>query len=162
MRAQLLLCALCACGGTAVVDGSGQGGKGQGGSGSTTTTTTPTKGCDDHNDCPGGLCVFSTGTCAPPCGDICSPCGPGLVCDGCATSSCPGCLDCGGACLAAAPGQCDDHDDCAQDEVCLYGTGKCAPTCGASACADPNMICDACATAGCPCCKNCGAACLPL
>lgn len=61
--------------------------------------------CDDHDDCgsnPGdSVCVFFTGTCAQRCGAGSPPCPPSLTCEPCATSSCPGCDDCIGACVKA-------------------------------------------------------------
>jgi hypothetical protein len=107
------------------------------------------------------VCLFESGSCARICGEPCTPCGAGLVCDPCATSSCPNCFDCRSACVLAAPGTCDDHDDCGADQVCLFGEGQCAPTCDSPECSDPNMICAGCVTSSCPCCKDCGSACLP-
>jgi hypothetical protein len=146
--------ALVASGGKVVVS-TGAGG----GSSTGTAGGTP---CEGNSDCPAnGVCI--SGTCAPGCnGNLSEPCGKGLVCDTCASSSCPTCDDCIGACLPAKPGQCDDHDDCASDEVCLYGMEICAPACDStnSTCANPNQVCDGCATSSCPGCEDCRGACV--
>jgi len=59
--------------------------------------------CDEHLDCGMSIgddvCVFFSGTCAQRCGAGSPPCPPGLGCDDCATSSCPACDDCIGACV---------------------------------------------------------------
>lgn len=109
---------LLGCGAQVVLEDDG----GSGGSGTTSTTSGTTKSttaatqttnvgssstgfvaCDDHGDCgitPGDdVCVFKTGFCAQRCGPGSPPCPPGLVCDDCATGSCPACQDCVGACL---------------------------------------------------------------
>jgi hypothetical protein len=94
---------------------------GCGGSGNTSSTTKATNAsttkatsvatssstgfvpCDDHDDCgvtPGDdVCVFGAGFCAQRCGPGSPPCPPTFVCEPCATSSCPACSDCLGACL---------------------------------------------------------------
>ncbi|MEQ9318762.1 MAG: hypothetical protein RIF41_06360 [Polyangiaceae bacterium] len=58
---------------------------------------------------------------------------------------------------------CTTHDDCPGDDVCLFGTGQCAPSCGefCDAC-DPGTVCDGCATGSCPGCADCVAACVPI
>lgn len=159
-----------ACGGTSVVDG------GNGGSGDTTTTTTGSTtttasttssstssgACDEHEDCPAGVCLFATGQCAAACEGLCDSCGTGAVCNGCATSSCPICADCLAACVPVDEGRCDDDDPCGASEVCLFDRLQCVPTCGSDDCADPNSYCDPCATGSCCGCKDCVAACLPL
>ncbi len=59
--------------------------------------------CDDHDDCGGEVCIFGagpdgTGVCAPSCdGGGCAD--PSMVCDECATGSCPCCRDCQAACV---------------------------------------------------------------
>jgi hypothetical protein len=164
----VLLSSLVACGGKAIVDDSG----GSGGtttssstsssSSSTSASSSGTVGCEDHSDCPDEwVCVYDTGVCALRCGDPCQPCGAGEICDICATSSCPGCKDCTGACVAAAAGQCDDHMDCAAQEACIFGMSQCAPSCTSMGCADPNLVCQDCATSSCACCLDCGSACVP-
>ncbi|NUP05948.1 MAG: hypothetical protein HOW73_07810 [Polyangiaceae bacterium] len=59
--------------------------------------------CDDHDDCgvsPGeAVCIFTFGLCAQRCGPASPPCPPGTFCESCATSSCPACDDCIGACV---------------------------------------------------------------
>jgi hypothetical protein len=148
------------CGGNVVVGGGGSGGSGPGGDGGSTSTSTPTPtgGCDDHADCPDGLCIFSNGTCSTKC-DEAAPCPAGQICDGCATSSCPGCEDCTAACVPAN-GKCDDHDDCASDSVCLYGAQKCEPKCNANGgCDEVDLVCNDCATSSCPFCNDCVGAC---
>src|SRR5690606_21423525 len=78
------------CGGIAIVDPDGGSGGATASSttGATTSvssTGTGTTGCTDHADCPGGVCVFATGTCAASCAvDACDPCSPGTVCEPCA------------------------------------------------------------------------------
>ncbi len=156
--------AFAACGGTAVVDG-GSGGSGTGTgttTGTPTTTTTTGTPCTTHADCGDRVCVFATGTCAEPCEDFCEGCGSGSICNDCATSSCPQCLDCVAACVPIQPGQCDDDDACAGGEVCLFFADTCAPSCESSDCADPNMVCQDCASSSCCGCKDCVSACLPF
>jgi hypothetical protein len=149
------------CGGDVIVAGSGgTGGAGGTGGGATTPTTGTGVPCSDHLDCPGGLCVFSSGVCSNPC-DTMTACPQGEVCDLCGTSSCPECKDCLGVCLPAAPGACDGHDDCAAGFVCLFGAQTCAPSCtDDGGCADPGLTCDPCATSSCLGCENCLGACL--
>ena len=163
-----LVASSAACGGKTTVDPSGGGGgTTTSGSSSTSSTSTSTSssgssGCDATSDCPDGwVCIFDKGECAPGCDDLCEPCRAGEVCDECATGSCPMCEDCVAACVPAGDGQCDDHTDCATDEVCIYGMSECFPSCTSSACADPNVVCDECATGSCPCCYDCVAACMP-
>jgi hypothetical protein len=56
---------------------------------------------------------------------------------------------------------CMDHGDCRPDEVCIFATGACAPTCDTSGCdgCGTGSVCDTCATSSCPECENCVAAC---
>lgn len=60
---------------------------------------------------------------------------------------------------------CDDHADCGSSpglDVCVFNGGFCAQTCGpASPPCQPGFVCDFCATASCPACKNCMGACIP-
>jgi hypothetical protein len=157
--------AIAGCGGKVVVspDGGGSGG-------SSTTSSSASSSASSSSgaaNCPGGcpmgtVCLYGSGTCAPTCDPSgLVPCGKGLVCNQCATGSCPGCEDCVAACLPAQPGQCDDHDDCAAGSVCIYGAGKCAPKCDASApsCPTPDLVCNPCATSPCPGCDACLGAC---
>ena len=115
---------LGACSGTVVVEEGGGGGAGAGPG--TTVTSSSTKSatssnsttndsvsivssstgfipCDEHADCGNNIgedvCVFSQGICAQRCGPGSPPCKPGFTCSACATSSCPDCDDCLGACL---------------------------------------------------------------
>lgn len=155
--------AVTGCGGDVVVGGGGSGGEGGGststGTPSTTGTPTPTQVCVDHADCPGGVCLFSSGLCSVGC-DPSQGCGAGQICEECATSSCNGCKDCQAACVPASPGQCDSHDDCGDGRVCLFGAQKCAPKCnGIGGCDDPNLVCNDCATSSCPFCEDCVGAC---
>jgi hypothetical protein len=114
-----------------------------------------------HGQCESGLCIFSSGVCSTSC-TMTEPCGTGLRCEPCATSSCPTCEDCVGACVTAAPGECDDHDDCTADDLCVYWSQRCAPPCtSAGGCADANLWCDTCATYPCPMCAECWSACVP-
>ncbi len=59
--------------------------------------------CGSHDDCGVTLgddvCVFALGVCAQRCGPASPPCPPAYFCNDCATSSCPGCDDCVGACV---------------------------------------------------------------
>ena len=113
-----------ACGGVVVFDDGGGGGDGgassttNGTSGPGPSTAVTTVGtsvgtssvassstgglCDEHEDCgvsPGeDVCIFTMGECAQRCGPGSPPCPPGFFCDDCATSSCPFCADCLGAC----------------------------------------------------------------
>jgi hypothetical protein len=180
-----------ACGGSVVKDdddgASGSGGSGAGpvtttaasaggdgpssataasGAGSTGSTGAVASGagggaaCDDHDDCPGGVCDFGADACIEACGGD-GTCGPGLVCDGCATSSCGPCDDCVAGCVLAPPHSCDDHDDCAASDVCVYALGGCYPSCGEPAGCGDGFVCDDCATSSCPGCRDCRAACVP-
>lgn len=143
------------------VTGGGGGGGAAGGSSSTSSS-----GCQSSADCgPGGpVCLLGSGSCVPACDPMgLEPCAAGLVCDGCATSSCPMCDDCVAACVPAAPGACDHHDDCAQGEVCVYSSGTCAPACDSAmpSCPTPDLVCADCVTSSCPGCEDCVSACLP-
>jgi hypothetical protein len=160
---------VAACGGTVVVDGSAgssSASSGNSSSGSSTSTAASSSsggsGCAVSGCAPDQVCLFTTGQCAFACdsGSL-TPCGPGLICVDCATGSCPGCKDCVAACLTAAPGTCDDHDDCAPGDVCLYGAGQCAPACSPvpPSCPTPDLVCNPCATSSCPGCDNCLGAC---
>ncbi len=142
---------------------SGGGGSGAGGSPSSTSSTTP-GGCTVHTDCADGeLCIFATGECRASCGfESCDSCGPGFVCNDCASSACPDCLDCRAACLPVEADQCDEDDACGAQEACDFQTKRCEPTCDNGACADPNMVCEDCATGSCCGCRDCVALCLPL
>jgi hypothetical protein len=169
------LCALsfAACSGTAVVE-QGTGGAGGGASSSTgtsvvssssaTSTSSGTGPCTSHEQCPGGVCVFLTGQCAPACDlGFCMSCGPGSRCDGCGTSSCPDCLDCVGACLPSLEGRCDDDDPCPPGEECLFFNGfegSCNPSCAPDVGCPPNYLCDPCGTASCCGCENCVSVCI--
>jgi hypothetical protein len=137
---------------------------GSGGGTSSSTSSGPSVRCEQHSDCAEDeLCVFATGTCHPSCApETCDSCGSGLVCDTCATSGCPDCLDCRGACLPVGPDQCDADDACGVEEACDFLTNRCEPTCESSACADPNLVCQPCGTSSCCACKDCVAICLPL
>ncbi len=166
-----LLTLLLACGGTTVVDPGGGGNGGNGGNPSTSSsggntsssTSSGTIGCDQDNPCPpNAVCIWETGQCAMVCGGMCDGCPTDEVCNDCATGSCPGCEDCVAACTPAQPGQCDDHTDCETDEVCLFGSGQCAPACNSNGCADPNLVCDNCASSSAPCLADCVGACLAL
>lgn len=117
-------------------------------------------GCLQHEDCPGGLCVFSTGECSIACTPGADDCPQGQTCDGCGTQSCGDCEDCVAVCVAEEPGPCDEHADC-PGGLCLFGTGECTSTCSDSEpCAD-GLICDDCAAASCPFCADCLSGCVP-
>ena len=149
---------LGACSANVVVDPDNDGGGGGGGG----TTTTPS-GCQSHEDCgSGNLCVFATGACTPSCQiDGCDACGPGLVCNACATSSCPDCRDCTAGCVPVEPLDCDDDDTCEPGFTCLFQERRCTPACSPDlACSDPSTQCDGCATGSCCSCKNCVSACV--
>ncbi len=166
----LVLSSLWACGGNTTVDGGGGAGGLTTTSSSTSSSSTGTSSsssgtvaCDDSDDCPDGwVCIFATGTCALACGDPCAPCPTGESCDSCATGSCPGCKDCVPACVTATDGECDDQTDCGAEDVCVYSMNLCFPTCNSGDCTDPNLVCVECATSSCPCCLDCGSACMPL
>ncbi len=166
--APLFALSFAACGGTAVVE---QGTGGAGGasastatsvvSSSVTSTSTGPGPCTSHEQCPGGVCIFSAGVCAPSCGaGYCESCGPGYACEQCATSSCPGCLDCLGACLPTPEGRCDDDDPCPPGQECLYSYGYCTPSCGPDLSCPDFYYCDTCATSACCGCENCAPACV--
>jgi hypothetical protein len=131
--------------------------------GTATTTSTGAGPCDTHEDCPGALCHFATGTCVPACeSGSCDSCGPGAICNGCATSSCPKCDDCLGACVPITePGRCDDDDGCLPAEVCIFGTQRCAAACSVNAdCPGGFDVCEPCVTGSCCGCENCVSACV--
>ena len=164
--------ALIGCSGSAVVD-PGVGGAAATGSGASTNTassgdassstlnvTTGPGGCTTHEDCPGGLCRFATGECTSSCDSFCDACEVDTICDDCATSSCPDCLDCVAACIPIQDGQCDDNDSCPSDQICYWQESRCLPTCDAGSCADPNMVCEECLTGSCCGCEDCEAACI--
>jgi hypothetical protein len=163
--ALLAALSLAACGGSVIVSPDGGGG--------TTTTTTSTATltgphCTDGDPCPGGeICIFTSGVCGLSCTHgqpwTMEPCPAGLVCTACATGSCLGCEDCVDACLPASAGKCDDHDDCAAGEVCLYESGTCAPGCGEPGQPEcpAGLTCAQWATAACPICQQAIGACLP-
>ncbi len=162
MRAPFLalVLAFVACSGKAIVDdGSGTTTtSGTTASGTTTSTTTATM-CSSHDACPSGVCVFSSGQCAKACEGYCDGCAPGTICDDCATSSCAKCKDCRPACVPIVAGQCDDDDPCAMAEVCVWDEQRCAPSCNSGVCADPNMVCQQCATGSCCGCEDCVGVC---
>ncbi|MBL8743522.1 MAG: hypothetical protein JNK04_20570, partial [Myxococcales bacterium] len=129
--------ALSGCGGLVVFqsDSSDDGGGGGGPTpppiaGSVSTGPQPTT-CSAHVDCAADeLCIFQTGVCAPACeAESCDVCGGGEVCNSCATSACPKCNDCRGACVAAAQNQCDDNDPCDPGFVCDHFNRTCVPSC---------------------------------
>ena len=134
-----------ACGGRVVVDISGGQGAGTG-----------PGGCTDHSDCPSGLCLFTTGTCttgcnsAKPCPDPGETCGPGTICDGCATSSCFGCNDCIAACVPAA-GRCDADDPCPTGQTCIFESHTCAPLCDSDSDCGEFAGCNSCVSSCCGC-----------
>jgi hypothetical protein len=158
-----------ACGGKVFVDGPGASGGG-GGSGASLGTTSSTAGtlststgsdrCREHADCPGGVCIFSTGLCAPSCEpESCDACTPGTVCEPCATSSCPSCRDCRAGCVAS-DGRCDDDDPCPEGRVCLFRQKTCAAPCAADGACGDFSFCDACPTGSCCGCDDCIQACV--
>jgi hypothetical protein len=163
--------ALSACGGQVVFE---EKGSSDGGGGSTGTappppsqnTTGPTPpGCATHSDCgEGRLCVFSSNTCADACEiGSCDSCGVGMVCNDCATSACPDCLDCRGACVPKNDNQCDDDDPCGVDLVCLFDSGYCTPACNAEGfCFQAGQDCTPCATGSCCGCDDCVSACIGI
>lgn len=168
------LVTLAGCGGKAVVDAplgnGGAGGTGATSSDVTATTvgspsvasvTTGPGGCADHAQCPGGVCIFSTGVCAPSCGDVCDTCGSTTICEPCATSSCPGCEDCRGACVPAETGRCDEDTPCASNgDVCLFGGRTCARACTADEQCGDFAFCAPCASGSCCGCDDCVSACV--
>lgn len=143
------------CGGTSVLSDDGSGG-------STTTTASGTTGCKSHDDCgDDSVCIFSTGECAASCPGFCSGCSAGKTCNECATSSCPNCRDCTPACVPISDGQCDENDDCAGGDVCIFEQQRCAPPCDLNGgCADPGLVCQSCVTGSCCGCEDCVSACV--
>jgi len=165
------LALVASCSGKAVIDPTGGGGAAGGNttttsttstSTSTSTTATTTALCTSHDECEGDLCIFATGQCAPGCvPESCDSCGAGVFCEPCATSSCPGCLDCAAACVPAIAGRCDEDDPCPGELVCQWSWGSCLPPCS-----NPGeqcggfAYCDECATSSCCGCADCVSACL--
>lgn len=159
----LCLILMAACGGKVFVDPPGASGGGGGASSSSSSSSGVGLPCSSHADCPGAVCVFSTGKCAQKCdGDFCEACAPGTWCDSCATSSCPSCEDCRPACVPIQAGQCDDNDPCPAGQVCLFGFGAgfCAQSCASDGDCGGFEFCDQCATGSCCGCDNCVGACL--
>lgn len=171
--AVLALLATAACGGIVVFEEDDGGG---GSSGVSTTASGPSAsstaavtstgatsggGCTRHEDCGDALCVFATGTCAPACdAGACDACGPGSFCEECATSSCPECRDCLGACVPA-DGRCDDDDPCPDGSICRFGEGRCSAGCTADGgCEDPSDVCAPCEASSCCGCKDCVGGCI--
>lgn len=60
-------------------------------------------------------------------------------------------------------GACSSHDHC-PGGVCIFATGLCAAACEEAACSScgAGLVCDGCATSGCPKCNDCVAACVPI
>jgi hypothetical protein len=177
--------ALAACGGDVVVDdkdasGAGAAGSGPSGTGAVGPGTTGTGAtgpgpstvgtgpgsCTDHVACPpDSVCVFATGECAKLCqGDPCEACGPGTICDSCATSSCPECADCIGACMPVQNGRCDGDDPCADGALCYFPDSTCHVACPAfePATCPPGEECASCPTGSCCGCDDCVDMCLPV
>jgi len=147
---------------------SGTGASGTGASGTGASGTGAAGGgpafCTTHEDCLGGtVCIFSTGTCSPTCGgDLCDDCGPGAICDGCASSSCPACADCLAACVSISPGECDDSDPCPDGQHCDFETSMCWTLCSPNGACPPDSSCDFCGTSsGCGD-DDCVAICFPF
>jgi hypothetical protein len=162
----LLAALMAACGGKAVIDERGGGGNattstGSAGAGPTSTTTGAGR-CLSHDDCAPGLCIFTTGACAPACTieDPCDGCGPGLTCEACATSSCPDCRDCRPACVAKTDGRCDADDPCPGAFVCSFAERVCYPPCGPGGECGEFAYCEECLTGSCCACLDCVAACV--
>jgi hypothetical protein len=68
-------------------------------------------------------------------------------------------LSCGGPLSSST--ECDEPEDCAEGEVCLFGLNECHQRCdpgGDSAC-PLGQSCKECATGSCPACRDCVAAC---
>lgn len=153
---------LSACGGMAVVEAdSGGGGAPSAASSSISASGTGGGGCASHAECPGGLCVFSTGECATACAaSACDSCGPGSICVPCATASCPGCADCLAACVPLPDGRCDDDDVCPLGSTCVFSSGYCAPICKPDLKCPDSHHCDPCATSDCCACDHCESACI--
>jgi len=152
-----------ACGGTVVFEEDGGQGDGDGDgdgatSGPSTSAGTPTTKCRNGSECAEGeVCVWSTGDCRKSCNaSACDSCGPGFVCESCATSGCRDCEDCVSACLPADDDRCDDDDPCPEGSWCQFSTGQCLEDCDALAidlCA--SGICSACASSSCCGCRDC-------
>jgi hypothetical protein len=163
---------VAACGGTVVFEEPGSGGDDSSrssaapssGSNATSATGAATP-CTDTTDCAGGeVCVLDDGECRPGCipGD-CAACGPGLVCEPCATSSCPGCKDCISACIPVTAQRCDDDDPCPDGQACLYAQGTCHEQCSEEQgdfC--ENGACSSCQTGSCCGCRDCVDLCVPI
>jgi len=177
---------LAACGGVAVVDdeggastgaaGTGASGTGASSAGASGTGASASGGsgtgaaggaspvfCSTHDDCLGETaCIFTTGTCAPTCDDdFCTDCGPGSVCDACATSTCPKCTDCLAACVSVLPGVCDGNNPCPEGQLCNFGTSSCDVVCSDGSC-PPGLTCQHCASGSCCGCKDCVDLCIEL
>lgn len=163
-----MLVGFVACGGEAVIDPDGSGGSSGTSTSSSTSgaTSSGSSGCMPGDCPPSAVCV--DGICRQSCdGDPFTPCPQGEICDPCATSSCAGCADCVGACVPAPAGRCDDHDDCSNDELCVYSQGICVLECNAfdpndTTCQAVGQACSPCQTGSCPGCKDCRDVCVPI
>jgi len=58
---------------------------------------------------------------------------------------------------------CTSPDECAPDELCIFGTGECLKACDIDACdaCGAGFVCQPCATSSCAGCKDCRSACVP-
>lgn len=137
-----------ACGGTAVVESGTNG------------VNNP---CQTNADCVDGACIG--GPERRVCAAFCQgayDCATGEICDTCATSSCPTCDDCVGACVAASTVGCTNHGDCGPTELCAFGSNTCLPACTAEYECPVGYYCDGCGTSSCPDCDDCRAVCFPV
>jgi hypothetical protein len=146
--------------------GGASGGSGAAGSGASTGASGGGSGvCTDHDDCSAGqVCLFSTGQCVESCEPLgfCEECGEGTICDGCGTSSCPGCKNCTAACVPIQPGQCDANDGCPAGSACEWFAGTCQPLCGPNGSCPGGLECLDCATGSCCGCEDCVGLCFEL
>jgi hypothetical protein len=70
----------------------------------------------------------------------------------------------GGVSTGPQPPGCTAHVQCGVDELCIFETGECAPSCESESCdtCGVGKVCNFCASSACPECTDCRSACLDV